>query len=123
MERKINFWWNRFCYWFYYFYSYKGNIKVIIDLDIKAFLINNILCFKNTGWLFHIDTMKLETVSDERIKELLSQPYKEICIPYDYVFMINHHRNNEIVVTRALKEIKMVIDQHHLNQQNASSCP
>ena len=66
--------------------------------------------------------MYLETVSDEKIKELLSKPYQVIKIPYDYVFMINHHRDNLIVVNRALKEIKMVIDQHRLDQQNASSC-
>ncbi len=95
---------------------------MIVDLDIKAFLIDKILCFKNTGWVFHIDEMYLETVSDETIKELLSKPYQEIRIPYDYVFMIIHHRDNTIVVDRALKEIKMVIDQHYLNQQNASSC-
>lgn len=122
MERTTDFWWHRLCSRLINFCLNTGNNKMMLDLSIKAFLVDNILCIKNRGWFINIDKLIIETVSDEKINNLILLPHEIIMIPYDYIFMINHHRNNPVVVERSLKEIKMVIDQHRLNQQNASSC-
>jgi len=116
MERKNNFRKYRLCIGNSYCCYTKECFKMMIDLDIKAFYVGNLLCFKHTGWIINLDTMKVKCASEDEINELMTQPYKEIKIPYDYVFMLNHHRDNMVVVERVIKEMKMVTDQHCLDQ-------
>jgi hypothetical protein len=89
---------------------------MMVDLDIKAYLYENVLCITRTGCFIDFDTMKLRYASDKDINDFMAQPHKEIKIPYDYIFMLNHHRDNMCVVNRVIKEMKMIIDLHKKDQ-------
>jgi len=100
MEGTDNFWGNRDIHWDRLNFILQQLTKQIEtntmrDLEIKGYVIDNILYIPHFNWKINLITKELKKVDISEIYKAFKENHSTINIPYEYTFIINHFLETE----------------------------
>ena len=84
------------------------------DLDIKSYVIKDILYIPHFNWKVNLQTMNIEKVDIVEIYKAFKEKHETISIPYQYTYIINHFLETQ---KEYQKEIEIIREIVKTNQQ------
>lgn len=83
--------------------------KAMRDLDIKSYVIKDILYIPHFNWKVNLETMDIEKVDIAEIYKAFKEKHETISIPYQYTFIINHFLETQKEYQKVIEIIREIV--------------